>query len=210
MTTISRDSIRRELAPFKAHPDDQACDRIGLYISILIKWNSKISLTSITDPTGILRFHFGESLFAASMLPITDGRLADVGSGAGFPGLPLKILSPAIDLSLFEPNLKKAAFLSEVTRELELAGVTVLKERYEKTTDHGLVFRFITTRALGQYEPLVHWASKHLEVDGRLTLWLGEDDANAVARIKGWNWLNSYRIPGTERRVLLTGTPQAP
>ena len=63
-------------------------DQIRIYIALLLEWNRKISLTAVTDPVEIVRFHFGESLFAASALEIRDGRLADVGSGAGFLGFP--------------------------------------------------------------------------------------------------------------------------
>ena len=97
---------------------------IRTYISMLVRWNSRISLTTVVDPVEILKFHFGESLFAISKVPISFGRLADVGSGAGFPGLPLGIFLPDLEVVLIESNVKKAAFLSEVIRELKADNVT--------------------------------------------------------------------------------------
>ena len=95
----------------------------------------RFSLTTVTDPLEIIRFHFGESLFAAKSLPITKGRLADVGSGAGFPGLPIRMISPNVDLLLIEPNLKKVAFLAEVIRSLDLNRTEVFRGRIGGTLD---------------------------------------------------------------------------
>src|SRR5579863_1760181 len=106
-------------------------DKITAYISLLLRWNKAISLTTVTDPGEILRFHFGESLFASSFLDLKNGRLADVGSGAGFPGLPLAMANQSLNVTLIESNAKKAAFLSEVTRSLELQDVTVARSRME-------------------------------------------------------------------------------
>src|SRR6202451_4266055 len=136
--------------------------RIGIqkYISLLLRWNERISLTTITDPLDILRFHFGESMFAASVLPIRNGRLADVGSGAGFPGLPLKIMVPSLDVLLIESNAKKASFLSECIRELNLLGAEVVRRRFEDTGGRGSKFELITARALGGYQDLIKWAQE--------------------------------------------------
>ena len=101
------------------------------YVSLLLMWNQSISLTTVTDPDEIISRHFGESMFAAKLISVENCRLADVGTGAGFPGLPLKILSPTLDLVLIESNKKKYAFLSEVVRSLGLKSVEVLPERFE-------------------------------------------------------------------------------
>ena len=99
-------------------PASELCERIRTYISLLLRWNQSISLTTVTNSDEILRFHFGESLFAASAFSLENGRLADVGSGAGFPGLPLAMLLPDLNVTLIESNAKKFTFLSEVVREL--------------------------------------------------------------------------------------------
>src|SRR5438094_5607441 len=89
--------------------------QLSLYLDLLLKWNSKINLTAVRDPEEIVTRHFGESLFAARQLfpePIA-GTVIDVGSGAGFPGIPIKIWNDAADLTLIESNQKKAVFLHE-------------------------------------------------------------------------------------------------
>src|SRR5713226_9906360 len=105
---------------------------VRLYIHILLLWNQKVSLTSIKYPEEILSRHFGESMFAVEKAGITGGRLADVGSGAGFPGLAIKILCPAVKITLIEPVAKKVAFLKEVVRTLRLDGVDFVQKRFEQ------------------------------------------------------------------------------
>jgi len=178
---------------------------IQKYISLLRRWNERISLTTITDPRQILRFHFGESMFAASAVPIRNGRLADVGSGAGFPGIPLKILIPTLDLVLIESNTKKASFLSECIRELSLVGAEVFRSRFEDLDERALDFGFITARALGDYEGLVEWAQESLASGGALVLWLGQDDALRLQNESSIEWRPPIIIPNSDRRAILVG-----
>src|SRR5271155_1161393 len=114
---LSASQIEKALAPYGLRVSPGLSASIRGYIAILLRWNSKISLTTVVEPLEILKFHFGESFFAAAAVPITHSRLADVGSGAGFPGLPLAMLIPQLEVVLIESNLKKATFLSEGIRE---------------------------------------------------------------------------------------------
>src|SRR5246127_5639787 len=113
---------------------------ISTYIDILQRWNARINLTAIRDEEEIVTRHFGESLFAAAHLfplcspvisVVKDSKVADVGSGAGFPGIPIKLWAPEISLTLIESNHKKATFLKEVTRALTLTGVDIQTPRAE-------------------------------------------------------------------------------
>src|SRR5580693_7024620 len=122
----SSDTIRRALSEFKVAVTDAQIAQIQQYMSLLLKWNDAMNLTAIRDPLEILYRHFCESMFAASLIPVGGGRLADVGSGGGFPGLPLKIARPDLDVCLIDSNVKKATFLAEVVRELDLPGARVL------------------------------------------------------------------------------------
>jgi 16S rRNA G527 N7-methylase RsmG len=118
-------------------------DQISTYIDLLLRWNARINLTAIRDPEQIVTRHFGESLFLARHLfpsithhqpPATDhppAGVLDLGSGAGFPALPVKIWAPEIHLTLIESNHKKAAFLREVVRSLTLTNVDVIAGRAE-------------------------------------------------------------------------------
>src|SRR5580704_11423348 len=157
MTPITDEAIASNLCKYGVAANPALCLAIQKYISILLRWNEKIALTTITDPLDIVRFHFGESMFGASAVPMKEGRLADVGTGAGFPGLPLKLLQPSLDLVLIESNAKKASFLSECIRELGLSGVEVYRGRFEDTNSADRRLDFVTARALGGYSDLVTW-----------------------------------------------------
>ena len=139
-------------------------------------------------------------------VPMKEGRLADVGTGAGFPGLPLKLLLPSLDLVLIESNAKKASFLSECIRELDLSGVEVYRGRFEDITPSGTRFDFVTARALGGYSDLVTWSQRKLNPGGALVLWIGERDAVVIREASNFKWRAPVPITGSDRRVLLIGT----
>ena len=129
MNKISNEAILRALEPYNFFASAEFCEKIRTYASLLLMWNRSISLTTVTEPLEILKIHFGESLFAISEVPISNGRLADVGSGAGFPGMALAIANFSLGVTLIESNAKKCTFLSEVARALELSNVTVTRSR---------------------------------------------------------------------------------
>src|SRR6202795_2719828 len=102
--SLSTETIRSALGEFQVLVSDSQVLQIQLYIDILLTWNEKMNLTAIRDPLEILNRHFCECMYAASAVPVEDGRLADVGSGGGFPGLPLKIIRPELQVMLIEAN----------------------------------------------------------------------------------------------------------
>ena len=168
-------------------------------------WNQQISLTAVDDPTEIVSRHFGESIFAGSFLPLRVGRLADVGTGAGFPGLALKIAFPDLFVFLIESNLKKCAFLNEVKSALDLRGLEIRRARYEEWRVDSR-FDFICSRALGDHRRFIRWAHDAIRPSGRAALWLGLEDSILVGRSKGWKWDPPVRIPESRRRVILCGS----
>jgi 16S rRNA (guanine527-N7)-methyltransferase len=174
-------------------------------VELLKKWNQSVPLTSIEDNAEIVARHFGESVFAGSVLSMNRGRLADVGTGAGFPGLALKIVFPELHVTLVEPNIKKCAFLREVHTALGLPGVDVVRSRYEDLSMDPKSFDFVCARALGGYKRLLQWSKNALKSGGLVILWLGTEDSNILARTKGWTWKLPVRIPESRHRVLLIG-----
>lgn len=207
MMDLSNTEIKRTLDEFRFFCSDELCISIRTYISLLLRWNERISLTAVTSPTEILRFHFGESIFAASVAPIVRGRLADVGSGAGFPGLPLRLARPELEVVLIESNSRKGAFLSEVMRELHLDRIRVFRGRMNELPLGSGRFDFITVRAVGKHMELLRWSRGRLNDIGKVVLWLGDDDAESVSKVPGWSWEQPQRIPGSEKRYILVGYP---
>src|SRR5258706_11622313 len=110
--------IRRALAEFKLSAYDDQVLQIQLYIKILLAWNEKVNLTAIRDPLEVLYRHFCESMYAAAAVPLTAGRLADVGSGGGFSRFALKNSRPELQGFFIEVNVKKAPVLARGVREV--------------------------------------------------------------------------------------------
>src|SRR6266404_5915393 len=201
--------IRRALGEFKLPTYDDQVLQIQQYIKILLTWNEKVNLTAIRDPLEILYRHFCESMYAAEAIPLKNGRLADAGSGGGFPGLALKIMRPELQVFLVESNVKKATFLAEVVRELELADARVLARRYEELGEEITPLDFACSRALGEFDRFLNWARSDRVATGRAILWVGGRDVDAIKKIAGWTWGEPISIPHSLQRFLLLGTRQA-
>jgi len=204
--TLSADTIRRALGEFQIAVNDSQVLQIQQYTRILLAWNEKINLTSIRDPLEILNRHFCECMYAASTAPVEHGRLADVGSGAGFPGLPLKIIRPELQVFLIESNVKKATFLAEVIRDLGLAGARVLVSRYEELAEEVAPLDFVCSRALGEFGPFLEWAHSEKVAAKQVILWIGARDLPEIQKIQSWEWREPIPVPHSLRRLLLVGT----
>ncbi len=174
-------------------------------MDLLVIWNQKVSLTSLDDTMDILQRHFGESMFGSIKVPIVHGRLADVGSGAGFPGVALKIVRPLLDVLLIEPNAKKAAFLAEVIRRLNLNGAEVFRGRAEEISPESGQFQFVTARAFGDYEGLLRWSEVVLARPGKVVLWVGADQVAGLVSRPRWRWSDPIPVPVSRKRVILVG-----
>jgi len=203
--TVTEELVRSALGPFDFQPSAAMAEAIRRYVELLQRWNRRISLTSLEDTSEILERHFGESLFAVHAAPISHGRLADVGSGGGFPGIPIKMAVPEVDLVLIESNTRKAAFLSEVTRILGLAGVSTINKRVEEIDSLAGSLDFVVARALGSIPSLLNWAHSSLRAEGKVVLWLGTKDSKEVSSSPGWKWRLPILVPRSENRVILMG-----
>jgi 16S rRNA (guanine527-N7)-methyltransferase len=204
---INKRQIQIALAQFGVYLSDAQLAGVHDYIQLLLKWNRSLSLTSVADAAEIARRHFGESMFAASLLPVENCRLADVGTGAGFPGLPLKIIRPDIDLVLIESNKKKCAFLSEVVRSLGLNGVEIVPDRFELITPDALRLDVITARAVGEFKEILRWSEAALQRRGHIMLWVGAEDSTRISANTAWTWQPPVRLPDSQRRFILIGRP---
>jgi 16S rRNA (guanine527-N7)-methyltransferase len=185
---------------------------ISMYIDMLEKWNARINLTAIRDEEEVVIRHFGESFFAASKLfppeqgdsPETKSPLtvADVGSGAGFPGIPIKLWAPHIALTLIESNQKKATFLREVTRLLTLTNVNILNARAENAQTK---FDLVIFRAVEQFKKILTVAANLLGPSGRLALLISTSQVGDATSLAKLNWQPPLAVPHSNSRVLLIG-----
>jgi len=189
--------LRQLLEPFGLDLSPTQAAQVLAYLHLLFRWNQKINLTAIRDPEECVTRHFGESLFLAPHIQL-HGNLLDIGSGAGFPGLALKIVFPEIAVTLLEPVAKKRAFLKEAARVCAFGQVAVLGDRLESLADTAppKEFDFATMRAVGNLDVLVTLAAQSLKPGGSLLLWLTREQATALARIEaGLIWGEPLPIP---------------
>ena len=180
--------------------------QISAYLELLLRWNARVNLTAVRQADNIVTRHFGESLFAARRLfpaPTSIGTI-DLGSGSGFPGLPLKIHAPGLRLVLIESQNKKAAFLSEVVRALGLRDVQVFSGRAEDFPD---LAELVTVRAVERFAAMLPVAARLVAPAGRLALLIGSAQiATAQAALGHFSWTAPVDLPGSSQRVLLVGT----
>jgi 16S rRNA (guanine(527)-N(7))-methyltransferase RsmG len=131
--------------------------QLDRYLELLIEWNKKFNLTAIIDPTAIIQSHFDDSLALAQYIDFTTiHSTADIGTGAGFPGIPLKILFPHLKTVLIEVNNKKRSFLAHIAEELTLDNITIYPfdwRTFLRTTNYPIDYFF--ARASLQPEELV-------------------------------------------------------
>ncbi len=137
-----RQILATEFAPYGALNSTEL-DQLAAHYDLLVRWNRKLNLTRISSPEDAARLHYCESLLAALRLPAGPLRIADIGSGGGFPGIPIAILRPECSVTLVESHQRKAVFLTEATRDLP--NVRVLAKRAEDIHEE---FDWLVTRAV--------------------------------------------------------------
>ena len=201
---------------------------ISTYIDILMRWNARINLTAIRNEEEIVTRHFGESLFAARHLfplyPVTssvppvvkdvdsafarpEARVADLGSGAGFPGLPIKIWAPNIALTLIESNQKKSTFLREISRALTLTNINIQTARAETLPPSS--FDVVTLRAVERQAEVLPVAAALLVPSGRLALLIASSQLDQLhSTLPTLTWQPPIPVPESRSRLLLIGSAE--
>ncbi len=207
--------VREVLEPFGLQLTDRQVGQVLTYLSLLMRWNSKINLTSVRKPEDCVTRHFGESLYLARFVSL-EGRAVDIGSGAGFPGLALKIAYPELVTTLLEPVGKKRAFLKEVMRALGLKDVEVLADRLEEHVHRTLAAPAdcATCRAVGGLSGLVPLAGQCVKPGGRLFFWIGSDQQEEISQaiavpsdcaVRRIEWKRLAQIPLSQNREIWCG-----
>jgi 16S rRNA (guanine527-N7)-methyltransferase len=162
-------------------------DQLTYYAELLVEWNARLNLTRLTAPRDIAVKHFLDSLSLLSAVPIPpDARLIDIGTGAGFPGLVLKIARPDLRVTLVDSTAKKLTFCRAVADDLQLEHVVTLHARAEEAArqpEHARAYDMVTARAVAQLEKLLPWCAPFLNAGGRMVLMKGpgvEDEMKAA------------------------------
>ena len=209
--SISLAEISRLLHPFELSRDAHQLELTARYLDLLMRWNRAVNLTAVRRPEEVVTRHFGESLYVTKFGKL-EGGLLDVGSGAGFPGLAIKILRPDTAVTLLEPVAKKRAFLKEVVRECEFRRVEVEGARVEEfISGHGAEFDSVTLRAVGKFGAVLPAVGRCLNATGRIYAWLTGADALRLKRnipefCGLFTWSQPVTLPMSRDREIWIGS----
>ena len=184
---INKDRLKNICADIDVELDAQALERFELFASMLVEKNKVLNLTAITDPEGIAVKHFADSLTALRMIDLQPGtKVIDVGTGGGFPGIPLLIARPEIKLTMLDSTGKKLAFVSQSVEELGLSA-NIVHARAEEAGQGELreSFDFAVSRAVAAMNILCEYCLPLVKVGGRMIAMKGPDGEAELAAARG-------------------------
>jgi 16S rRNA (guanine527-N7)-methyltransferase len=205
--------IAELLAPFlgAAGLSSHQLDQVSAYLDRLMRWNARMNLTAVRDPEQIVTRHFGESFLAAKQLlgreEPSPKSATDIGSGAGFPGLPIKIFAPSLHMRLVEAQHRKAIFLREVIRDLQLSDCEVVPQRAETLAqaEPGSA-DLVTLRAVERFEDVLSTAAQLTSNKGKIGLLIGREQATTAAKtLPNFEWGTEVQVPLSVSRIILIG-----
>ena len=157
------------------------------FLSLFMEYNSHTNLSAIRDEEGIIEKHFVDSLYGAAAVEL-HGRVLDIGSGWGFPGIPLKIIAPDLQVTLLDSVGKKVKAMSHFIENLGLTGITAIQERAEvlaKNPEHKAQYDFVVSRATAYMTEILTWAEPFLTKSGKIILYKmpSEDEKKDILKI---------------------------
>lgn len=166
--------------------EKRQADRFAVHAAELMTWNRKMNLTAITDPIEMAVKHYLDSIAAYRLIP-ESGRILDVGTGGGFPGIPLKILIPKLQLTLIDSTLKKIHFLKHIIRTLKLEKTDAIQTRVETLSGQNRFsngFDRVVSRALFPLIDLVDMSAPLIAEHGKIVAWKGEPDPEEIESLQ--------------------------
>jgi len=174
-------------------------DKLEKFYKLLVEWNQKINLTRIIDKEEVYLKHFYDSLTIAKVIDLNEVEtLCDVGTGAGFPGIVLKIFYPHLKITLVDSLQKRVNYLNEVIKELDLKDISAIHERGE---DHKEKYDVVTARAVANIEKLTTYTMHLLKKDGLLIALKGNIDEELNEEVKN-RLSKKYKIVKIEKFLL--------
>ena len=174
----NRELLKEGAKEYSISLSSMQIDKFSQYARLLAEWNEKINLTAITDPEGVVIKHFLDSLSIAQFIPDETKTLIDVGTGAGFPGIPLKIVKENLKVTLLDSLDKRVRFLNEISNNLILKDIVSVHGRAE---DFGVDkkyrerFDFVTARAVANLPVLLEYCLPFVNIGGMFIAMKGPD-----------------------------------
>lgn len=164
---MNKNDFINELNKIDIILSDHQLNQLDKYYNILVEYNKNINLTTITDYNQVLLKHFYDSLTITKAIELTNQKVCDIGTGAGFPGIVLKIAYPDLKITLVESLTKRCAFLNEVIKKLGLEDIKVVNQRAEEFSQNNIeYFDIITSRAVAKLNILLELSIKSLKIGG--------------------------------------------
>lgn len=182
------DILRQKANESQIKLDENQIDSLRRYYELLVEWNQKMNLTALTEPEDVALKHFCDSILLLSYADIPlNSSLIDVGTGAGFPSLPIKIVRPDIKLCLLDSLNKRLIFLQEVVNELNLNDVQIVHARAEdgaRKKELREKFNFATSRAVAQLNVLSEYCLPYVKVGGAFIAMKGKYSEEEISNSK--------------------------
>lgn len=207
--------LKEKAAVYGVELDETALNRFDIYAKFLVEWNEKINLTAITDPEGIVIKHFVDSLTIFSAVDIPQGaKIIDVGTGAGFPGIPMLIARPDLDITLMDSTNKRLNVIRDILEKLELSANVVHSRAEEagKSADFREKYDFSTARAVSNLRDLSEYCLPFVKVGGAFISMKGAkaeeeiDEANKAIKTLGGKIKakKTFELEETGERMIIT------
>ena len=188
---MNKDEFIKYLEELNIYPTKDQLNKLDKFYHLLISWNEKINLTRITEEKDVYLKHFYDSLTITKEIDLSKvNTLCDVGTGAGFPGIVLKIMYPNLKVTLIDSLLKRVNYLNEIIKELELTGIVAIHTRGEDYKDK---FDVVTSRAVANIEKLVTFTMHLVDKDGVFIAMKGNID-NELTNSVEKNISKKYKI----------------
>lgn len=202
--------LREDALKFGVELNDTQLIQFDTYYKMLIEWNEKINLTAITEFEEVLKKHFLDSISIGRILGQNEKiSILDIGTGAGFPGIPIKIAFPEVEITLMDSLNKRINFLNEVIKELSLNGITAIHGRAEDFAKKDLLrekFDFVVSRAVANLSSLSEFCLPYVKVGGKFISYKSEKakeeliaSENAISVLGGGNVrCDEFILPDTD------------
>ena len=188
---MNKEEFIKYLEELNIYPTVDQLNKLDKFYHLLISWNEKINLTRIVDEKDVYLKHFYDSLTITKEIDLSKvDTLCDVGTGAGFPGIVLKIMYPNLKVTLIDSLLKRVNYLNEIIKELELDNIVAIHTRGEDYKDK---FDVVTSRAVANIEKLVTFTMHLVDKDGVFIAMKGNIDNELTNSVKR-NILKKYKI----------------
>ena len=188
---MNKDEFIKYLEELNIYPTQEQLNKLDKFYHLLISWNEKINLTRITEEKDVYLKHFYDSLTITKEIDLSKvNTLCDVGTGAGFPGIVLKIMYPNLKVTLIDSLLKRVNYLNEIIKELKLTDIKAIHTRGEDYKDK---FDVVTSRAVANIEKLVTFTMHLVDKDGVFIAMKGNIDNELTISVEK-NISKKYKI----------------